>query len=1139
MDKDKSWIHLPKESIEYQQGVLDFLQFVHEHGDGKKQHRCPCLKCLNTKWKTIKKMYDHLSNNGIMRSYTTWSKHGEVADHEPTYDRTSGGSFEPDHLNPAINILHDSFPTFAPTHEEDAIYDTTTDTVHVLPYTNTHDYDKYTRLLARVQIPLYDGSPQTVLGTILSQMQLKVKNRWSNEAFDNMLKNVKNMLPQPNNLPDSYYKVHKILGDLGLGYDKIHACKNDCVLFYKTRAELDECPICFESRWKEGTVKENSVPVKVLRHFPLIPRLKRLYMSRHTSSEMRWHGERRVDDDTLRHPADGEAWKTFDRSFPDFAADVRNVRLGLATDGFNPFGSMSLAHSTWPVILVPYNLPPWMCMKKEFSMMSLLIPGPKSPGKCLDVYMEPLIDELLKLWENGVLTFDRHSGSSFIMRAAVMWTISDFPGYGMLSSQAVHGYKACPVCLNEVHSDWHAGKVCYLGHRRWLPIDHSWRQDVEGFDGTVEFRTKPRVWSGDEILEMLNSFDFGVLSGDPAITGTTRPDDMMCFTHKSRFYDLPYWSKSVLRHALDVMHIEGNVANIIMGTTLSLKYGNKDTVKAREDLKKLRIREHLWPIKKGSVTKLPLAPYTVHPTLKRHVFTWFKGVKYPHGYAGNISRCIRERENKFCGLKTHDCHVLLQRLLPVIIRPYLHPDVVEPIIALCRFFQKLCAKELKKSEVLILKEDIVYILCKLERVFPPAFFVIMIHLMVHLPEQILLSGPVHCTWMYPQERQLGQYKRLCKSKSNPEGSIAESYIADECVIYCNLYLQNSDGAESSTMASTRQHFNLSVVSGEVRHFGTLPNFERLSDPELAEAHWCVLQHCKEAQYFLDEHLKLIKANPRDRRPNVTHKRKFPDYFLTWMRSLRQQNSEWCTPELYHLACKPKHHSVHAGCFVNGVKFVTLQRDINHKTQNYGVMVHGDNFPYYGVLLAVVELMYGNMSVVLFKCKWFNTNPNVPRSTKMDYGMLSVNTETSWYDTEPFILATMAKQVFYLDDPKAGPPWKVVNFMSHRNIWSETTLSGGEELDDEEDNDEVHEPYQEPSPSQICGLDDIRINNHLHFVQGDQFITIPNESTSQNRQGDHGAIDEGNYASEDDIFNESYTTESEANDTEDEDWNEDN
>ena len=106
----------------------------------------------------------------------------------------------------------------------------------------------------------------------------------------------------------------------------------------------------------------------------------------------------------MRHPADSKAWKHLDELYPSFAAEPRNVRLRLATDGFNPFGNMSNSYSMWPVILVPYNLPPWKCMKPQSLMLSILIPGPSSPGKYIDVYMRPLLDELKELWVNGVET---------------------------------------------------------------------------------------------------------------------------------------------------------------------------------------------------------------------------------------------------------------------------------------------------------------------------------------------------------------------------------------------------------------------------------------------------------------------------------------------------------------------------------------------------------------------------------------------------------------------------------------------------------------------------------------------------------------------------------------------------------------
>ncbi|XP_004289306.1 PREDICTED: uncharacterized protein LOC101300964 [Fragaria vesca subsp. vesca] len=364
------------------------------------------------------------------------------------------------------------------------------------------------------------------------------------------------------------------------------------------------------------------------------------------------------------------------------------------------------------------------------------------------------------------------------------------------------------------------------------------------------------------------------------------------------------------------------------------------------------------------------AGYTVHPQKKAEVFQWFGNVKYPHGYAGNIARCIKMGENKISGLKTHDCHVLLQRLLPVVIRPYLQSDVVDTLVALSKFFQRIYAKELKKSDVRSLQEDIVYIMCKLERIFPPIFFDIMIHLMIHLPEQVLLASPVQYTWCYPNE---------------------SAYLNDEDTV-----------GESSGAGSSRQ-FNLSVVFNNVGPYGRLSNSERLSNDEIKEGHWCVLQHCEEAEPYFKSHLE----------------RQYEEFSASY------------DTELHLLAGGPESHRVRAGCFVNGVKFVTSERDEGHVTQNNGLMVEGLGFNYYGVLVSVIELIYGNrMPVVLFKCKWFNTDPSRRRSTILDRGLLSVDSNSVWYENEPFILVTMAKQVFYLDDPAMGEGWKVVQDSPH-------------------------------------------------------------------------------------------------------------
>ena len=141
--------------------------------------------------------------------------------------------------------------------------------------------------------------------------------------------------------------------------------------------------------------------------------MKRLFESKKTSIFTKWHKEQRVPKtNVFRHPADGEAWKHFDKEFGWFADDQRNIRLGMATDGFNPFGHRSNAYSMWPVFVIPYNFPPWMCMDQNNFMMSLLIPGKHAPGKDFHVFMQPLIKDMMELW-SGVETRDACAADPF------------------------------------------------------------------------------------------------------------------------------------------------------------------------------------------------------------------------------------------------------------------------------------------------------------------------------------------------------------------------------------------------------------------------------------------------------------------------------------------------------------------------------------------------------------------------------------------------------------------------------------------------------------------------------------------------------------------------------------------------------
>ena len=192
---------------------------------------------------------------------------------------------------------------------------------------------------------------------------------------------------------------------------------------------------------------------------------------------------------------------------PTFVDDSRHVHFALAADGVNPFKQNRSSWSTWPMLLLNYNVPPWLCTKKFFMLLTLLILGRESvTSELFDVYLEPLVDELLQLWA-GVPAHDvtQSAGNqAFHLRAMLLWTIHDFPGYGTVGGFSHQGYAACPWCgieLGAEHS-MELGKCTYGGIRRWLPNDHPFKsQEMQDhFNGAQKTRAKPRAVTVEEQL---------------------------------------------------------------------------------------------------------------------------------------------------------------------------------------------------------------------------------------------------------------------------------------------------------------------------------------------------------------------------------------------------------------------------------------------------------------------------------------------------------------------------------------------------------------------------------------------------------------------------------------------------------------
>ncbi|GAU34021.1 hypothetical protein TSUD_393670 [Trifolium subterraneum] len=720
----------------------------------------------------------------------------------------------------------------------------------------------------------------------------------TNEPMDAIAKLVLDTTPifARSDLPQTYYEAKQLVSKLGLGVKRIHCCINGCMLFYNefgvSDDDLVQCKFCQEPRYRQTkNLRSNRgkpIPRKAMFYLPIVSRLQRLYASLQTARKMTWHSEnyeQRKRSGELRHPSDGLAWKHFDQVNPGFALEPRNVRLRLCSDGFTSYTQASATpYSCWPIIVTPYNFPPKMCMSKPYMFLAAVIPRPSSPTAGIDIYLQPLVDDLKRLWE-GVVTYDINRKQNFIMKVTLMWPINDFPVYGMLSGWGTHGKLACPICMME----------------------------------TKAF-------------------------------------------------------------------------------TLQRGGKTKDNDKAREDIALYCRRNDLLLVETSNGKTLkPRANYTLYVDEAKSVCRWIKELKMPDSYSSNLARCADVDNHKMRGMKSHDCHVFFQSLLPIAFS-YLPTHVLNPLIELSQYFKNLCSSTLREGELIKMENDIPMILCKLERIFPPALFDSMEHVVVHLAYEARLGGPVQYRWMYPFERFMGDSKRSVKNRARVEGSNCATYLHRETIHFCNHYFKDtltpkSSRNETETSVGGVNSFNLSVFKLSGRPGGVEKQYFP-GDAALKSAHVHILINCTEVQPYFDlflssEEITLEQSSAR------TH-----EFFPQW-----SHVKQWHT------------------YFVNGYKFHTKSWTEGKKTNNSGMcmksVTENGEGDFYGVIEDIFEIEYNYLDnknmVVLFYCSWFDPSS---RGTKFDSKTNTVDIQmTRRYELfDPFAIANNVTQVYYVPYP---------------------------------------------------------------------------------------------------------------------------
>ncbi|WVZ01850.1 hypothetical protein V8G54_022656 [Vigna mungo] len=742
--------------------------------------RCPCLKCECTRILKDDEVKVHLYQKGFMPNYKIWTFHGEEIPSTSTAGNnclaSGSNTFVRTNEINDINHMQEMVNHALGRHGQEEAYDCLDEES---PNETTQ---RFYNLLIEANKPVFEGSIKSKLLACLQIMACKSNWNVPNQALDFMTKFFLRLTPPNNSLPKNFYEAKSCVSKLGFEIKKIDCCLNGCMRFYdnengKNDASLVECKFCGHPRFQTlhpGRSQGKPIAFKSMFYLSIIPRLQRMFTSMQTAQHMTWHDGNKIEG-VLCHPSDSEAWKHFNRKHPSFASEPCNVRLGLCLDGFTPYLQASTSpYSCWPVIVTPYNLPPEMCMTKLYMFLTCIISGPSNPKASIDIYLEPLIDDLKKLW-SGIWTYDISRKQNFLMRTTLMWTINDFPAYGMLSGwilglTVVEGSYAVITHLDETGKLFAKDKLKEICPPPKL--------------------TPSQIWTRVEHLPKVTE------SGVIRIKGY---GDWHNWTKRSIFWDLPYWKDNLLRHNLDVMHIEKNFFDNIINTVMNLK-----------------------ALDNGRMLK-PKANYMITKDEARIVCQWIKDLKMPDGYSSNLARCANIEKGSTQGMKSHDCHVFMDTLIPLAFS-CLPVHFLNPLTKISHFFKDLSSTTLKADSLAKLEENIPIILRKLERVLPPAFFDSMEHLPIHLAYEAWLGGPVQYRWMYPFERFMGESKRSVKNKARVEGSICVAYLHRETTYFCSHYFKNfmlsTNNVRNETQYQRKiSHSTLSVFQQLGRHAG--------------------------------------------------------------------------------------------------------------------------------------------------------------------------------------------------------------------------------------------------------------------------------------------------------------------------------
>ncbi|KAK9912059.1 hypothetical protein M0R45_035934 [Rubus argutus] len=225
----------------------------------------------------------------------------------------------------------------------------------------------------------------------------------------------------------------------------------------------------------------------------------------------------------------------------------------------------------------------------------------------------------------------------------------------------------------------------------------------------------------------------------------------------------------------------------------------------------------------------------------------------------------------------------------------------------------------------------------------------------------------------------------------------------------------------------------------------------LSKQELKASYWYILNNCDEIAEYKMEPEDLLKAESLDN-VDQRHKEEFSNWFRKGVTSLYDEGL--LNEEMYVLAKSPDRRSVqYPGCIANDIRWSVKQMERYRTTQDSGVTTLGRTW------------------INLAPFMWYNSHPE---KLKFNYHLTSLNVNTRWYDDDPYVLASQTQKVFYLDDPKLGHPWRVVQQIQYRHVF-DVPENEEDEMEDDIDSDsngnDINNEWEDPNDDDDESTDD--------------------------------------------------------------------